>query len=260
MKPTAQQNKKRRGGTLVLGTIGLLLAVGAIALFLGTVNQERIVGDIAAVEQSLDSAGATSALPPSSNQRQQASVPTTQPQYSQTVAPNDLSRLDQLSDSSALIPVRLEIYGISVDAPVEPYGVDSRTGQMKVPRNVRDVAWYQYGPSPGDAGSAVLAAHVDLAEQGPGVFYRLRDLNPGDTVVVEYSDASVGTFVVKARTVYDKKDLPLDTIFSRRGSAVLTLITCGGGFNPSVGSYDSNIVVYAVPITPAVDSPILEAA
>jgi sortase (surface protein transpeptidase) len=131
---------------------------------------------------------------------------------------------------------------------------------MAVPRNVNDVGWYRYGPSPGDAGSAVLAAHVDLASQGPGVFFSLRDLQPGQEVVVDYDDDTSRTFVVQARATYDKDELPLDKVFSREGSPVLTLITCGGGFSPSVQSYDSNVVVYAVPIENVADDPLLDTA
>jgi len=93
-----------------------------------------------------------------------------------------------------------------------------------------------------------LAAHVDLASQGPGVFFNLRTVDDGDIVEVEFSDGTVSVFRVEARTVYQKDELPLDTIFARDGSPVLTLITCGGGFSESSGSYDSNVVVYAVPI------------
>jgi LPXTG-site transpeptidase (sortase) family protein len=121
---------------------------------------------------------------------------------------------------------------------------------MAVPSNVRDVAWYEFGSRPGEKGSAVLAAHVDLASQGPGVFFSLRKVEEGDIVEVAFSGGSVGFFRVEARTVYQKDELPLDTIFAREGSPVLTLITCGGGFSESSGSYDSNVVVYAVPIPP----------
>jgi sortase (surface protein transpeptidase) len=122
---------------------------------------------------------------------------------------------------------------------------------MAVPRNVRDVAWYEFGPRPGEPGSAVLAAHVDLAGRGPGTFFRLRELDPGDTVEVDFADGSSRLFRVQARTVYSKADLPLDTIFAEGGASVLTLVTCGGGFDRSTGSYDSNVVVYAVPVAEA---------
>ncbi len=156
-----------------------------------------------------------------------------------------------LADSPALAmadPVALRLSSIDVDAPIIPTGVDSRTGQMEVPGNVRDVAWYEFGARPGESGSAVLAAHVDLAGRGPGVFFHLRDVEPGDLVEVEFGDGSVSFFRVEARTVYPKDELPLDTIFAEQGSPVLTLITCGGGFSESAGSYDSNVVVYAVPV------------
>ena len=142
----------------------------------------------------------------------------------------------------------LELASLGIDAPIIPTGVNQRTGQMAVPNNVRDVAWYEFGSRPGESGSAVLAAHVDLASQGPGVFFGLRKVEVGDIVEVTFSDDSVSRFRVEARTVYQKAELPLDTIFARKGAPVLTLITCGGGFSESSGSYDSNVVVFAVPV------------
>ena len=156
--------------------------------------------------------------------------------------------LPDLPEDDPILPVGLRLSSINVDAPVVPTGVNQRTGQMAVPSNVRDVAWYEFGSVPGERGSAVLAAHVDLASQGPGVFFNLRTVDEGDIVEVEFSDGTVSVFKVEARTVYQKDELPLETIFAREGAPVLTLITCGGGFSESSGSYDSNVVVYAVPI------------
>jgi hypothetical protein len=147
-----------------------------------------------------------------------------------------------------LVPVALRLRSIDVDALIVPTGVDRRTGQMAVPDNVRDVAWYEFGPRPGESGSAVLAAHVDLAGQGPGVFFHLREVDPGDIVEIEFSDGTTELFRAGARAIYQKEELPLETVFSKGGSPVLTMITCGGGFSESSGSYDSNIVVYAVPV------------
>lgn len=145
------------------------------------------------------------------------------------------------------VPVALQIPALEVEAAIVPAGVE-RNGDMEVPKNVRDVAWYKHGSAPGEPGSAVLAAHVDLAGQGPGVFYDLRTLEPGDEIYVTFDDGTIDAFTAEARTIYNKTELPVDTIFSRQGSPVLTLITCGGGFNRSLQSYDSNVVVYAVPL------------
>lgn len=119
---------------------------------------------------------------------------------------------------------------------------------MDVPWNTNQVAWYQHGPRPGESGSAVLAAHVDLSDQGRGVFYDLRRLRPGDLIVIVGDDDEEMHFVVTARNTYHKDDLPLETIFSPRGAPTLTLVTCGGGFNRAAQTYDSNVVVYATPL------------
>ena len=205
------------------------------------------VGDPAAVEDALRAATTTMTVPaPASPDPGAASGATT------TTTTLASSLRFTVSDSTlvpaAAAPVGLRIGDIDVDAPVEAYGVDRRTGEMDVPSNVRDVAWYQYGPSPGQAGSAVLAAHVDLASQGAGVFFNLDELEPGDIVTVDYDDGSARDFEVRARVKYEKTGIPLDVIFATDGPPVLTLITCGGGFNPSIESYDSNVVVYAFPV------------
>lgn len=176
-------------------------------------------------------------------------TPTTSTTTTTTTVPPSL-RFTVSPASSAVpapSPVALHVGAIDITAPIEAYGVDRSTGEMDVPNNVRDVAWYQYGPSPGQPGSAVLAAHVDLESQGAGVFFRLDELVPGDIVTVEYDDGSFRSFEVEARVTYEKTEIPLDVIFANEGPPVLTLITCGGGFNPSVRSYDSNVVVYAYP-------------
>ena len=154
------------------------------------------------------------------------------------------------------IPVGLRIPALDQHAPINPAGVEDN-GEMEVPDNVTDVAWYKYGSAPGNAGSAVLAAHVDLAGQGPGVFFELRDLEPGSVIYIDFDDGTTEAYVAEARAIYDKEDLPTEAIFSRDGPPVLTLVTCGGGFNQRLRRYDSNVVVYAVPLEdPAQTNPV----
>ena len=146
-----------------------------------------------------------------------------------------------------LRPVGLRIDRIDVAAPVVTAGAGD-DGAMEVPEGIDEVAWYEFGPSPGQAGSAVLAAHVDMAGLGPGVFFELHSLEAGDHITVLFDDASEQTFAVFDAERYLKEDLDNDRIFAREGPPILTLVTCGGGFNPSLRRYDSNVVVYAEPI------------
>lgn len=145
-------------------------------------------------------------------------------------------------------PDRIRIPAIGVDAGVVPVGV-APNGEMEVPPSISQVAWYRHGPLPGDPGSAVLAAHVDF-DGRPGAFRRLAELAPGDLVLVA-TGSSWAAFRVVGRTTYPKAELPTAELFRRTGEAVLTLVTCGGGFNPSLRSYDSNVVVLATPVTEA---------
>ena len=76
-------------------------------------------------------------------------------------------------------PVTLRIAALNIDAPIEAYGVNKRTGQMDVPHNVTDVAWYRFGPTPGQAGSAVLAA-AHLRVVAPRVYLALEGEHASD--------------------------------------------------------------------------------
>lgn len=236
-----QRTLPRSVGLIAL-FVGAALLVGAIVTFTGSTSD---VGDPAAIEESLTNP------PPSALPVPEPTTGTTTETESPSALwePNEKTSFADLAETSPM-PVSLSISAIDVDAPIEPYGVDPGSGLMDVPDNVTDVAWYEHGPSPGEPGSAVLAAHVDLREEGPGVFFDIDDLEQGDNVEVTFDDGSRQDFEVTATATYPKTELPLDAIFSRSGPAVLTLITCGGVFDPDASRYDSNVVVYATPAAP----------
>ena len=144
--------------------------------------------------------------------------------------------------------MRLRLPDLGIDAPVEPVGYDR--GEMEIPRSPGVVGWYRYGSAPGAPGSAVLAAHVAWGGR-PGVFAELRLVSVGAVVEVEFSDGATRRFRVEALASYDKQGLPVQEVFRREGDPVLTLITCGGAFNPSLRSFEDNVVAYAVPVQEA---------
>lgn len=236
------QRKLPRSVGFIALSVGAVLLVGALATFMAGTSD---VGDPTAIEESL------TRPPPSTQPVPEPTTETT----TETDAPSPLwepnkrTSFADLAETSPM-PVDLFISAIDVEAPIDPYGVDPDSELMDVPDNVTDVAWYEHGPSPGEPGSAVLAAHVDLRGQGPGVFFDIDDLEPGDLIEVRFDDGSRQDFEVTATATYPKSELPLDVIFSRSGPATLTLITCGGVFDPDASSYDSNVVVYATPAAP----------
>jgi hypothetical protein len=46
---------------------------------------------------------------------------------------------------------------------------------------------------------------------------------------------------------YPKSSLPVGELFRRGGPPVLTIVTCGGHFDPRARSYADNVTVVAVP-------------
>ncbi|WP_226362926.1 class F sortase [Pseudonocardia sp. ICBG1142] len=145
-----------------------------------------------------------------------------------------------------VVPAVLELPARGLAAPVDAVGT-APDGGMVVPEQVRTVGWWAPGVLPGGTtGSAVIAGHVDSRTQGIGFLSVLPQLVVGEPVVVRGADGRTAGYRVVARREYGKHDLPRE-VFRRDGDPQLVLITCGGVFDPAARSYESNIVVYAVP-------------
>jgi Sortase domain len=140
-------------------------------------------------------------------------------------------------------PVRLEIPAIGVSTPLLRLGLEP-DGAMQVPTDFARAGWFAEGPAPGQVGPSVIAGHVD-SKTGPAVFYRLRDLRPGDPVLVERADGSRLRFLVERSRSVPKRTFPTQDVFGPVPAAALRLITCGGEFDRARGSYRENLVVFA---------------
>ena len=154
-------------------------------------------------------------------------------------------------------PVRVAIPALDVDTKIFPVGLDKNRA-IEIPEDIRFVGWYELGVPPGvDRGSAVLVAHRDGREQGRGVFYFLGNLDVGDKVVVKTSAGEELPYKVVSRESILKKRLPYEELFAVDGDPRLTLISCGGVYDPDNGGYQDNVVVTAVPMfDPIVTDPI----
>lgn len=155
------------------------------------------------------------------------------------------ARIEDAEPEDKPRPTRVRIPALGVDARIASLGV-AATGEMDVPNEAGTVAWYEYGPSPGQDGSAVLAAHVDY-NGVRGIFFDLAQLDAGDRITVDLAGVGSRSFTVQQRASVAKEVLPIDELFRRDGEPVLTLITCGGEFDAAARSYRSNVVVRAVP-------------
>ncbi|HUC26771.1 MAG TPA: class F sortase [Streptosporangiaceae bacterium] len=141
-------------------------------------------------------------------------------------------------------PTALDIPAIGVQTSLVRLGL-TPAGTLQVPASTAVAGWYTDSPRPGAIGAAVIAGHVD-SYLGPGVFFRLRDLRPGNLIYVRRYHGSLAVFRVTAVRTFLKKEFPAADVYGPVPDAQLRLITCGGTFDPSNGHYLSNVIVFAV--------------
>jgi sortase (surface protein transpeptidase) len=140
-------------------------------------------------------------------------------------------------------PARVRIPAIGVDARVLPLAVDTQ-GVLPPPPTNEDTGWWRAGPEPGEAGPAVIVGHVD-SQEGPAVFFRLRQLVQGDEIAVDRVDGSTMVFAVERVERHPKDAFPTDAVYGPTPDARLRLVTCGGEFDRSTRHYIDNVVVFA---------------
>ncbi|MEU8262073.1 class F sortase [Micromonospora sp. NPDC048999] len=149
-------------------------------------------------------------------------------------------------------PVRLSVPAINVSAPITPVG-QAKDGSVDVPPLSQhdQTGWYDLGPVPGEPGRAIIVGHVDT-KSGPAVFYRLRELKPGDRIEVTRADQTVVAFTVDTVEYFDKAKFPADRVYGDDGPPGLRLITCGGEWIGGRTGYQDNVIAFAsLTTTPA---------
>jgi sortase (surface protein transpeptidase) len=147
---------------------------------------------------------------------------------------------------SASTPTELDIPEIGVASSLLKLGLNP-DNTVEVPPLGRDsrAGWYEDSPAPGQLGPSVILGHVDSAEYGPGVFFKLGALRPGNTLSVTRTDHTVAVFRVDRVVSYAKDHFPTLEVYGNTDNAALRLITCGGKFDFSTRNYESNIVAFA---------------
>ncbi len=142
-------------------------------------------------------------------------------------------------------PYRLIIPSIGVDTAVEMVGV-LHDGNLAAPslNPWDDVGWYAAGPRPGEVGSAVIDGHLDRPGGSPAVFWNLRDIHVGDSVMITDTVGGTVRFRVTRIALYHPLQAPVHEIFGDKRGSYLNLVTCAGDWIASQHQTAFRLVVY----------------
>lgn len=225
-------SRAHRNRTRVLGAVGAALLVAGVIAIVVAVRAQK-----SAPQPPASAASAVSVIPadPTSPSAQGS------PSQRDPSSPGTRGLILQRSR-----PVHLSAPAIGVDSDLGRIGLNAK-GEIRTPPLVRDsrAYWLTVSPTPGQLGPATIIGHVDSAAYGPGVFFRLGALRQRDKISVTRADGTVAVFEVERVVEYPKAKFPTQAVYGNLDHAGLRLITCGGIFDPSIRSYESNIVVYA---------------
>lgn len=147
-------------------------------------------------------------------------------------------------------PVTLEVPDLGIETAVVRTSMDAN-GAVLVPEDILVTGWFDGGRRlDARQGNTVIVGHRDSATQGSGALYAIEDIPVGSKITVTGRDGTPYAYDVTSVEFIDKANLPGEAarVFTRYGPHRLVLITCGGAFDESAGSYLSNIVVTAVPV------------
>lgn len=92
----------------------------------------------------------------------------------------------------------------------------------------------------------VIYGHINGRVDGksvPGVFAKLDQIKPGDTVVVSYADGSAVTYLIKRVRQVPKTGFPTQEVYDSAPGQI-RLVTCDGTFDRAARSYRDNFIVF----------------
>lgn len=233
--------KPRTRRAQILGAVGVVLLIAGVAAIVIAVRAQK-----SAPQPPASAASPVNVIPSSSPSSKPAGSTATVPGptgSSSSPAPRSPTRGPILARS---LPTQLRIPAIGVDTTLKQIGLDGK-GEIQTPPLVKDshAYWLTVSPTPGQLGPSTIIGHVDSAAYGPGVFFKLGAMRQRDKIYVSRADGTIATFEVERVAEYKKDEFPTQQVYGNLDHAGLRLITCGGTFDSSIHSYESNIVVYA---------------
>lgn len=188
---------------------------------------------------SPEAAGPATVSPPPKPQPEPAVVLT--PMAKKADAADATDRLLAAHAGRPGTPLRLQIEGIGVDAEVKEAGiVPGRNGEPEWQTLPFVAAHYPMLGPVGAAGNPVISGHVVTLYEG-NVFRDLYRVALGDEVAV-FTEDSRFRYLVEEIKLVEPDDV---SVMAPSDDARLTLVTCGGTFDPRTTTFSERLIVVA---------------
>lgn len=219
MPKTKRPPKNQRRAALALIMVGIVGLIGSATLyFWQRAHQPQPPKHVSAVQ---------AAAAPSSNK------PSAKAVAAYTVAPD--------------LPKFISIPAINItQARIIQLGLMSNN-QIAVPDNIYDTGWYNASAKPGasEPGAMFIYGHVS-SWTADGVFYNLKNLQPGDKVNITRGDNKRFVYQVVSTKVYNYKHVDMHAALSPivPGTPGLNLMTCTGQVIKGTSEFNERLVVF----------------
>lgn len=149
----------------------------------------------------------------------------------------------QKNKKSTPNPISLSIPKFEINGPVIPVGIYEHSGELEVPEEAETIGWFKYRSKPGDLGPVVLVGHKD-SEQGQAVFWHLKDITPGDEIIINREDGSKATYITESIEKFSQNNFPTDMVYGPIDYAGIRIITCAGVYDKQKSRYTENLIVF----------------
>ena len=163
-----------------------------------------------------------------------------------TLNSNDIESKEQSYSSKekvATLAMRLKIPKIKINSAIESVGLTTQ-GELDVPKEITNAAWYNLSAVPGESGTAVMDGHFGWMGDVQAVFDNLHLLNKDDKIYVVGKDNIITTFIVREIKTYELSDDVSEVFASNDSKSHLNLITCYGEWNKTEQSYPKRLIVF----------------
>lgn len=141
-------------------------------------------------------------------------------------------------------PRYIFIPSLSVKAMVKPMGRNDNN-QIQAPINIHHAGWFIESAKPGEIGVTVVDGHAsDWSDTS--IFHNLKQLQPGDEIIIERGDGQKLTYIVSASQNYPADEVDMNAALSSINPKKpgLNLITCDGKIIKG-NEYDKRLIVFA---------------